>query len=128
MDGASISYVFSSHVSECCSDSVTGHEESFKDVPRLSTIQGMILILKAREAVPKRGYYYRSWMTCQYLIAMAKDLGLDDHNRSHIQGHSCGLDDCAIRTRIWHTLFQIEMMVGGPQGDYSIFSLSCRRR
>ena len=63
-----------------------GHEESFKDVPRLSTIQGMILVLKAREAVPRRGYYYRSWMTIQYLVSMSKDLALDDHSR--MQGTS----------------------------------------
>ena len=37
------------------------HEESFKDVPRLSTIQAILILTKAREFIPKRGYYYRSW-------------------------------------------------------------------
>lgn len=97
------------------------HEESFKDVPRLSTIQGLIILLKAREAVPIRGYYYRSWTTIQYLISMAKDLNLNDHSETHLQGlqdQLCGSSqpDCAVKIRIWHTLFNIEMMVGGPQG------------
>ncbi|KAL9060473.1 MAG: hypothetical protein Q9162_000646 [Coniocarpon cinnabarinum] len=100
------------------------HEENFRDMPRLSTIQGLILVMKARETVPKRGYYYRSWITVQLLIRMGKDLGLHTHNQSHIHGQACKFDtnECVLRSRIWHTLFQIELMVGGPQGrfDFSI--------
>ena len=94
------------------------HEESFKDVPRLSTIQAMILILKAREAVPKRGYFYRSWMTVVNCVAMAKDLDLDSHFELHQMGKSCGSagHDCVTKTRVWHMLFMLEVMVGGPQG------------
>jgi hypothetical protein len=94
------------------------HEESFKDVPRLSTIQAMLLILKAREAVPKRGYFWRSWMTVVNLVAMAKELELDEHFETHQLGKPCGssLPDCITKTRVWHTLFVLEMMVGGPQG------------
>lgn len=94
------------------------HEESFKDVPRLSTLQGMLILLKAREAVPKRGYYYRSWMSVVNMVAMAKDLGLHEHLEDHQTGSGCDPSDqnCAIKTRIWHTLFQLEIMIGGPQG------------
>ncbi|KAF2146863.1 uncharacterized protein K452DRAFT_218581 [Aplosporella prunicola CBS 121167] len=97
---------------------VSKHEESFKDVPRLSTIQAMILILKAREAVPKRGYFYRSWMTVVNCVAMAKDLDLDSHFELHQMGKSCGSSghDCVTKTRVWHMLFMLEVMVGGPQG------------
>ena len=98
----------------------SGHEESFKDVPRLGTIQGLILIMKARESTPRRGYYYRSWMGIQYMISMAKDLSLHHHNKCHAENNPCGSEafDCALKTRIWHTLFQLETMVGGPQGRY----------
>lgn len=100
------------------------HEESFKDVPRLSTLQGMLILLKSKEAVPKRGYYYRSWMSIVNMVAMAKDLGLHEHFENHELGHGCDPDDgdCAIKTRIWHTLFQLEIMVGGPQGrtDFTV--------
>ncbi|KAH7123954.1 hypothetical protein B0J11DRAFT_435570 [Dendryphion nanum] len=97
------------------------HEESFKDVPRLSTMQAMILLMKAREASPKRGYFWRSWMTVVSLVAMAKDLELDEHYEMHQLGKPCGSSlshDCIAKTRVWQTLFIFEVMVGGPQGRY----------
>ncbi|KAF2756715.1 hypothetical protein EJ05DRAFT_518180 [Pseudovirgaria hyperparasitica] len=94
------------------------HEESFKDVPRLSTIQAMLLILKARESVPKRGYFYRSWVTVQSCVQMAKELDLQDHYEIHQLGKSCGSTgaDCITKTRVWQTLYILEIVVGGPQG------------
>jgi hypothetical protein len=88
------------------------------DVPRLSTIQALILLLKAREANPKRGYYYRSWMTVKTVFAMAKDLELDEHHAAHVAGRGCKSEptECLVKTRIWQTVFITEMMVGGPQG------------
>lgn len=52
------------------------------------------------------------------LIAMAKDLELDQHYEIHQNGQACGSDpyDCAVKTRVWHTLFAVELMIGGPQG------------
>ena len=97
---------------------MTGHEESYKDTARLSTIQGLLLLLKARETVPKSGYYYRSWMMVVNMIAMAKDLDLGEHFEIHQAGGSCGssLQECATKTRVWHMLFVVELMIGGPQG------------
>lgn len=88
------------------------------DVPRLSTLQAMLIVLKARESAPKRGYYYRSWMTVVQLVAMAKDLGLDEHYGEHRSGQSCGSSaaDCITKTRIWQTLFAVELMIGASQG------------
>ncbi|KAF2468272.1 uncharacterized protein BDR25DRAFT_327025 [Lindgomyces ingoldianus] len=101
------------------------HEESFKDVPRLSTMQAVILLMKAREASPRRGYFWRSWMTVVNLVAMAKDLELDEHYETHQMGKSCGSSapDCIAKTRVWHTLFVLEIMVGGPQGrfDFGVY-------
>lgn len=100
------------------------HEESFKDVPRLSTIQALLLLTKAREFVPRRGYYYRSWMTLKYMITMAFDLGLHEHNDQHRLGSTCKLSkvDCMVRTRIWQSLFELEILIGAPQGrtDFSV--------
>ncbi|KAH8596590.1 hypothetical protein B0O99DRAFT_509596 [Bisporella sp. PMI_857] len=94
------------------------HADSFMDVPRLSTLQALLIILKARESAPKRGYYYRSWMTVVQCVQMAKDLGLDEHFEEHRAGRSCGSDiaDCITKTRIWQTIFICELMVGSPQG------------
>lgn len=91
------------------------------DVPRLSTLQAFLLMLKARESSPRRGYYFRSWMTIVTLIDMAKDLELDEHYASHREGISCGSThkDCVTKTRIWQTLFVCELMIGAPQGKRS---------
>jgi hypothetical protein len=94
------------------------HENCFMDVPRLSTIQALLLLLKAREATPKRGYYYRSWMSIKTIVTMAKDLDLHEHFTEHQAGRGCGSDptECLIKTRIWQCIFAFEIMVGGPQG------------
>lgn len=100
------------------------HEESFKDVPRLSTIQAMILITRAREALPRRGYYYRSWMAVKYMSTMAFDLGLHEHADQHASGKPCKFSkpDCLVRTRVWQTIFSLEILVGAPQGrtDFAV--------
>ncbi|KAI1334139.1 hypothetical protein F5Y15DRAFT_402858 [Xylariaceae sp. FL0016] len=94
------------------------HADSFMDVPRLSTLQALLIVLKAREAVPKRGYYYRSWMSIVHCVAMAKDLGLDEHFEDHRNGRPCGSNpiDCLTKSRIWQTIFVCETMIAAPQG------------
>ncbi|KAF4917514.1 Activator of stress genes 1 [Colletotrichum viniferum] len=98
------------------------HADSFMDVPRLSTLQALLLILKAREAAPKRGYYYRSWMTIVQCVQMGKDLGLDEHHTDHQMGHPCGSSpaECQMKTRIWQSIFVGEVMIGSPQGRYDL--------
>ena len=97
------------------------HETCFMDVPRLSTLQALLLLLKAREASAKRGYYYRSWMTLKTICSMAKDLELDEHYALHQRGQPCGdTRECLVKTRIWQTIFIGEVMVGGPQGRYDM--------
>lgn len=95
------------------------HEACFLDRPRLSTLQALLLLLKARESVPKRGYYYRSWMTCKTAVTMAKDLELHEHHDIHAAGESCGSDsvECLTKTRVWQSLLVCETMVGAPQGE-----------
>ncbi|KAL1835586.1 hypothetical protein VTJ49DRAFT_6437 [Mycothermus thermophilus] len=100
------------------------HADSFMDVPRLSTLQALMILLKARESAPKKGYYYRSWMSIVQCVQLGKDLGLDEHFADHQAGRSCGADpaECALKTRIWQTLFVVELMIGSPQGrtDFAI--------
>ncbi|KAJ5902430.1 hypothetical protein N7495_002958 [Penicillium taxi] len=100
------------------------HESSFMDVPRLSTIQAMLLLLKARESLPKKGYYYRSWQTVKTIVAMAKDLDIHEHYSTHAEGRPCDLSpiECLVHTRVWQALLLIEVMIGAPQGrsDYGV--------
>lgn len=100
----------------------TKHADAFMDVPRLSTLQALLIILKAREASPKKGYYFRSWTSIVHCITMAKDLGLDEHFEDHKAGKSCGSSaaDCLIKTRIWQTIFICELMIGSPQGRHDL--------
>ncbi|KAF3920885.1 hypothetical protein ABW21_db0206281 [Orbilia brochopaga] len=51
------------------------HLDCFFDVPRISTIQALLLLLKARESAPQRGYFFRSYISIVTMMAMAKDLG-----------------------------------------------------
>lgn len=94
------------------------HEEGFKDTPRLSTIQALLILTKAREFLPRPGYYYRSWMSIKYLATMACDLSLNEHLERHRKGNGCQFNraDCLLRTRIWQTLFTVEILIGAPQG------------
>lgn len=100
------------------------HEPCFMDVPRLSTLQALIILMKARETAPKRGYYYRSWMTVKTLVEMGKDLELEQHYIEHRSGQACSSDPthCVVKTRMWQSIFIIEQMIGGPQAryDYSV--------
>ncbi|KAK8149948.1 hypothetical protein G3M48_004892 [Beauveria asiatica] len=98
------------------------HADAFMDTPRLSTLQALLMILKAREGAPKRGYFFRSWMTVVQCVQMAKDLGLDEHYEDHEDGIDCEHNptDCHLRTRIWLTVFACEVMVGTPQGRHDL--------
>jgi len=91
-------------------------------VPRLSTVQALLLLLKARESAPQRGYFFRSWMSVVSIIAMARDLGLDKHHALHKQGIGCGEStlDCMTRTRVWQACFVYELMICAPQGIFLI--------
>ena len=88
------------------------------DIPRLSTIQAMLLLLKARESTPKKGYYYRSWQTVKTIVSMAKDLDIHEHYSCHVDGRPCELDsvECLVQTRVWQSLLNVELMIGAPQG------------
>lgn len=88
------------------------------DVPRLSTIQALLLLLKARESLPKKGYYYRSWQTVKTIISMAKDLDIHEHYNIHLEERTCNLNpvECLVRTRVWQSLLVVEVMIGAPQG------------
>ena len=122
MDSPSLKYVQPNALlkfeSRCFELTMIEHSDSFLDVPRLSTLQAQLIILKAREAVPKRGYYYRSWMTVVNCVAMAKDLGLADHYEDHQVGKPCGSSpaECLTKSRIWQTIFVCETMLAASQG------------
>ena len=85
----------------------------------------MLILLKARETSPKRGYYYRSWMAIKGILNMAKDLGLQHHYTDHSAGLPCESSDaidCLVKTRTWQMIFVLEMMIGGPQGRFQPLS------
>jgi hypothetical protein len=103
--------------------STPGHMDCFFDVPRLSTVQALLLLMKARESAPQRGYFFRSWMNMVNIIAMARDLRLDSHYELHKQGIGCGESalECTTRTRVWQACFAYELMISAPQGTKTAF-------
>lgn len=96
------------------------HEKSYEDQPRLSTLQARVLLMKAQESSPKRGYYYRSWVNISSMVVMAKEMDLHEHFENHQLGVSCGFSpaECLTRTRVWHALFTLEVNIGGAQGRF----------
>lgn len=94
------------------------HKSAFLEAPRLSTIQALLLLLKAREAYPENGYHYRSWQLVKTMIAMAKDLNLHEHHKYHVDNKPCGMNsvDCLVKTRVWQALLIAEVLTGAPQG------------
>lgn len=97
---------------------LVAHADAFMDVPRFSTLQALLILLKAREGTPKKGYYYRSWMSIVSCVQMGKDLGLDEHYADHQAGRGCdGTEiECRLKTRVWQAIFTLEVMIGSPQG------------
>ena len=106
------------HIGNTIDSNSVGHVDCFFDVPRLSTVQALLLLLKARESAPQRGYFFRSWMSMVNIIAMARDLRLDSHYELHKQGIGCGESplECTTRTRVWQACFAYELMICAPQG------------
>ena len=92
------------------------------DIPRLSTLQALLILLKAREGAPKKGYYYRSWMSIVQCVQMGKELGLDEHYADHQAGKGCESTEleCRTKTRVWQTVFILEVMIGTPQGKQQL--------
>ncbi|KHO00691.1 uncharacterized protein MAM_01469 [Metarhizium album ARSEF 1941] len=100
------------------------HADDFMDVPRLTTLQALLILIKAREIAPKRGYFYRSWMMISQCVRMGKDLGLDEHYENHQSEDSdmCNLSpaECRLHTRLWQVVFVVEAMIGNPQGRHDL--------
>ncbi|KAJ6257794.1 hypothetical protein Dda_7583 [Drechslerella dactyloides] len=94
------------------------HLDCFFDVPRISTIQALLLLLKARESAPQRGYFFRSYISIVTMMAMAKDLGLDRHADLHKDRHDCRDTpiECLTKTKVWQACFMLEFMICAPQG------------
>ncbi|KAF3938568.1 hypothetical protein ABW19_dt0209387 [Dactylella cylindrospora] len=100
------------------------HLDCFFDVPRMSTVQALLLLMKARESAPQRGYFFRSYISIVTMMAMARDLGLDKHAELHKLNADC-LDtphECITKTRVWQACFMLEFMVCAPQGRHIMAS------
>ncbi|KAF3919786.1 hypothetical protein ABW20_dc0108948 [Dactylellina cionopaga] len=100
------------------------HSDCFFDVPRISTIQALLLLMKARESAPQRGYFFRSYISIVTMMAMARDLGLDKHADMHKNGTECldGPVECLTKTKVWQACFMLEFMVCAPQGRHIMAS------
>lgn len=87
--------------------------------PRISTLQSLLILLKAEEVTTTQNYHYKSWLTISQCAKMGIDLGLHTHLASHGDREACSSPTvCETKHRIWQTIFICELMIGGPQGMF----------
>ncbi|KAI8983458.1 fungal-specific transcription factor domain-containing protein [Pilobolus umbonatus] len=91
--------------------------DDFMDVPRLSTIQGLVLILKYQETYQRKGYLHRSQFYLQLAVRMAFDLGLSEVPN--------GMDSYELESkrRTFWVLFTYDLLMNIEQGQRSNFEL-----
>lgn len=95
------------------------HSKFFEDAPRISTLQGLVILLKANEFRAKGGYHYRNWTSITRIVQMGVDLCLDEHMDLHTRNLCPDEGDdseCIVRSRLWNAIFVLELMIGGAQG------------
>lgn len=93
-------------------DLVLLYRESFRDAPRLSTIQAEVLNLKAFETRSEvTGYFYRCWYLLGCIIRMGKDLGL--HRMAE---HPEEPADSITGRRVWQVCLIMDQLMGTAQG------------
>src|SRR4051794_25761734 len=91
-------------------------------MPRLSTIQAQILMLKFQESIRRPGFFFRSWLYFGIIIRMAQDLGLNknfDKWNVHISR-----EDMIARKRVWQICFMCDQFMSSAQGRDVFISLS----
>ncbi|CAG8477911.1 11316_t:CDS:2 [Diversispora eburnea] len=96
--------------------------DDFLDVPRLSTIQAQILLLKFQEGIRRPGFFFRSWLCFGTIIRMAQDLGLDKNfDKWDLR---ISKEDKIVRKRIWQVCFLCDQFMSGAQGREIAITLS----
>ena len=91
-------------------------ETRAKDLPRLDTLKGLIILSKARE------HHGLSQRAVEEMVQMAIDLGLHVHHQQHQPGFRCGWKspDCQVQTHIWQILFCLEFWSGSSGGSSGV--------
>ncbi|KAG9304790.1 hypothetical protein G9A89_016820 [Geosiphon pyriformis] len=96
--------------------------DDFLDTPRLSTIQAQILMLKFQEGIPRKGFFFRSWLYFGVIIRMAENLGLN--TKGSQQNMNISREEMTSRKRLWQTCFLYDQLMNGAQGRDAVISLS----
>ncbi|OAA56370.1 Transcription factor [Cordyceps fumosorosea ARSEF 2679] len=86
-----------------------------RNLADLSTLQALLILLKAKESMPKENYYFDSWLGISRCIEIAQSLGLSRHT-THQQTGSCdsSVAECRLMRRIWQTIYVVEVMISYP--------------
>lgn len=89
--------------------------------PGLATLQALLILIKAKESLPKKNYYFDAWLEISKCNQMAQSLGLHTHSARHVRGESCSLAlaECTLWRRIWQTIYVVEVMISYPKGTSS---------
>lgn len=83
--------------------------DTYADVPRLSTIQALILLTKYHEHIQRPGFFWRTKFFIQLAVTMSGDLGLWKEPSSNTQP-ACNFE-YETRARTFWALYTYEVLM-----------------
>ncbi|KAI8340442.1 fungal-specific transcription factor domain-containing protein [Chlamydoabsidia padenii] len=94
--------------------------ELYTDAPRLSTIQGLLLIIKYNELVQRPGFFHRTRFYFDLVVKMCKDLGLPRMLPPTCQVHPVLAEQ---RRRIFWAAYIYDLLFSTELGTPTLFTL-----
>ncbi|KAF7722552.1 hypothetical protein EC973_002976 [Apophysomyces ossiformis] len=93
--------------------------DMYSDVPRLSTVQALILLVKYHEHVRRPGYLSRTRLFFQLIVRMCNDLGLQ---KELPRGLQANLSELEQRRRTFWAVYAYDVMMSTEQGSQPHFN------
>ncbi|KAI9473638.1 MAG: fungal-specific transcription factor domain-containing protein [Benjaminiella poitrasii] len=87
----------------------------YSDMPRLSTVQAFLLLIKYHEMIHRPGFFWRTKMFLQLAVNMSNDLGLP-REVPHGSHAASGEYELEFRRRTFWALYSYEVLMSTEQG------------
>lgn len=89
--------------------------DDFIDVPRISTVQALLLIVKYQECYQRSGYFHRSHFYLSMAVRMCQDLGLSQLD--------CDAHDAETKRRTFWITFMYDLLMSIEQKRSTFFKV-----